>query len=66
MGDILCEDYDKAKESRDRQAEERNTRPYYWWEYSDPFPTRATRTPVSNPNGLARSRRELKARLKKE
>ena len=66
MGDAMCEDYVKAEQSRERQAQEHETKPYYWWEYPDPFPTRATPAPVVNPNGLARSRQELRKRTGKE
>jgi len=64
-GDVMCEDYEKAKASRERQAQERRT-PYYWWEMPDPFEQTATPAPVSNPHGLARSRQELKKRQGKE
>ena len=66
MGDCLCEDYEKAKQSRERQAADKEKQPYYWWEYQDPFPTKATPVPISNPSGLARSRQELKRRQGKE
>lgn len=64
--DLMCEDYQKAKESRERQAAEKESRPYYWWEYLDPFEKKASQPPVSNPNGLARTKAELKKRLGKE
>lgn len=62
--DILVDNEQKAKENRDRVAAERNNKPYYWWEYPDPFPRRAAHAPVSNPKGLARSRQELIDRQK--
>lgn len=64
MSDCLCEDYNKAKASRERQAKNASN-PYYWWEMPDPFEAKATSSPVNNSNGLARSRRELKERRQK-
>lgn len=61
-GDMMCEDYQKAKESRERQAADKRE-PYYWWEYPD-LPERES--PTINPKGLARSRQGLKERLRKE
>lgn len=62
MNDCMCEDYDKAKESRERRNSEH--KPYYWWEYPDPFEVKATSAPISNSSGLARSRKELRERQK--
>ncbi len=59
MGDCMCEDYDKARENRERQAQD--VEPYYWWELPDPFPAKGTVLAV-NPNGLVRSRSELMKR----
>ena len=61
MGDCLCEDYQKAKESRERQAADKHD-PYYWYEFPDPFGAEVTAV-VSKSNGLARTRQELKERL---
>lgn len=65
MGDCMCEDYDKAKVSRERQTQD-VSKPYYWWEMPDPFEQTATLALISNPNGLARSRSELKRRQTSE
>ena len=62
---IMVDDTNKAKENRERVAAERETQPYYWWEYPDPFMKKANPQPVSNPKGLARSRQVLKKRLGK-
>ena len=64
MGDCMCEDYQKAKENRDRQAADKD--PYYWYEFPDPFETKATHAIKVNVGGLARSRKELKIRQGKE
>ena len=61
MGDCMCEDYQKAKESRERQVADKHD-PYYWWEYPDPFEVEATPEIEVNSGGLARSRKELKER----
>jgi len=64
MGDAMCEDYEKAKQNRDRQAADKHE-PYYWWERPDSPEEKATPA-RTNSSGLARSRRELKSRQGKE
>jgi len=66
MDNIMVEDEQKAKESRDRIETERINKPYYWWEMPDPFETEATLAPKTNSGGLARSRQELRKRQGKE
>jgi len=62
MANVMCEDLQKAKENRERQAQDNDNKPYYWWEYPDPFPTKATPASKNNSGGLARSRKELQNR----
>jgi len=63
---LLVEDAEKARQNRERVASERDNKPYYWWEYPDPFQkTPATPRPVSSSTGLARSRQELKIRTRR-
>ena len=64
MSDCMCEDYQKAKESRERQVADKD--PYYWYEFPDPFGVEATPEIKVNTGGLARSRNELKIRQGKE
>jgi len=56
MSDI---DLDEAKKNRERVAKDRDRKPYYWYEENDPF---GAEVATSNPDGLARSKLELKNR----
>ena len=58
---LLVDDAEKARQNRERVAAERDNKPYYWWEHSDPFQAPATPKPVSFV-GLARTREELRRR----
>lgn len=70
MGDAMCENYERAKQNREKLAKE-PCEPQYWWEFPDSFDPEATKqeattTPVKTFGGLARTRRELRIRQGKE